>query len=91
MLNVRQVEQPECATGDTASPTTVAWAGDSNAAMWAAGVEQVATRRHWRLETLTKSGCPSPNLPTKITIASGREYRQLRRRPHRHERPGDRH
>jgi hypothetical protein len=74
MRNVRQVEQPECATGDTASPTTVALVGDSNAAMWAPGFERVATQRHWRLQTLTKSGCPLLTLPNTITIASGRKY-----------------
>jgi hypothetical protein len=74
MVEYLQVEQPECAMDDTASPTTVALIGDSNATMWAPGFERVATQRHWRLETLTKSGCPLLKLPTTITIASGREY-----------------
>ena len=57
-----QVGQPECATGDTASPTTVALIGDSGAAMWSRAFEQIATQRRWRLETLTKMGCPVLNL-----------------------------
>jgi peptidoglycan/LPS O-acetylase OafA/YrhL len=50
--------QPECATGDTASTTTVALVGDSHAAMWNPAFQQAATQRHWRLETLTKMACP---------------------------------
>ncbi len=34
MRSAWQVRQPECATGDTASSTTVAVVGDSDAAMW---------------------------------------------------------
>ena len=58
-----EVGQPECATGDTASSTTVALVGDSNAAMWSRAFQQVAEQRHWRLETLAKEGCPVLNLP----------------------------
>jgi peptidoglycan/LPS O-acetylase OafA/YrhL len=50
--------QPECATGDTASATTVALVGDSHAAMWNPAFQQAASQRHWRLETLAKSACP---------------------------------
>jgi peptidoglycan/LPS O-acetylase OafA/YrhL len=50
--------QPECATGDTTSSTTVALVGDSNAAMWGQAFQQVAQDRRWRLETLTRQGCP---------------------------------
>ena len=54
--------QPECASGDTASTTTVALIGDSHAAMWTPGFQQVAEQRHWRLETLAKAACPVMNL-----------------------------
>ena len=53
-----QVKQPECASGDTASATTVAVVGDSNAAMWNQGFRKVADQRRWRLEMLVKAGCP---------------------------------
>jgi peptidoglycan/LPS O-acetylase OafA/YrhL len=59
-----QVEQPDCATGDAASTTTVAVVGDSQAAMWSPAFRQVAEQRHWRLEMLTKAGCPLMDLPT---------------------------
>jgi peptidoglycan/LPS O-acetylase OafA/YrhL len=55
--------QPECATGDTASTTTVALVGDSQATMWAPAFQQVAEQRRWRLETMGKGACPLMNLP----------------------------
>jgi peptidoglycan/LPS O-acetylase OafA/YrhL len=58
-----QTGQPECATGDTASTTTVALVGDSHAAMWNPAFQQVAEQRRWRLETLEREGCPLMNLP----------------------------
>lgn len=58
-----EVGQPECAMGDTESLTTVALVGDSTAAMWTPGFEKAAELRHWRLEMLTKMGCPLLNLP----------------------------
>ncbi|GBE67527.1 acyltransferase [Mycobacterium sp. MFM001] len=63
LRNFLQVEQPECATGDTTSATTVALIGDSNAAMWSPAFQRVAEQRHWRLETLDKAGCPLIDLP----------------------------
>jgi len=50
--------QPECATGDTASTTTVALVGDSHAAMWNPAFQQIGAQRHWRLEMLGKLACP---------------------------------
>ena len=58
-----EVGQPECATGDTASTTTVALVGDSNAAMWNPAFQQVAAQRHWRLEILGRVGCPLMDVP----------------------------
>jgi hypothetical protein len=62
--DLSEVGQPECAMGDTASTTTMALVGDSNAAMWTPGFQQVAIERHWRLEMLAKGGCPLLDLPT---------------------------
>jgi peptidoglycan/LPS O-acetylase OafA/YrhL len=74
MRNFTQDGQPECATGDTSSPTTVALVGDSTAVMWNPALQQIATQRHWRLEMLAKAGCPlldlhiiSPNLHREYT------------------------
>ncbi len=63
--------QPECTTGDTASPTTVALVGDSHAAMWNPALEQLATQRHWRLETMAKGACPLIDLPITNHLFSG--------------------
>ena len=68
-----EVGQPECAMGDTASPTTVALIGDSNAAMWTPGFQQAAAHRHWRLELLAKAACPMLDLFTWNPVAE-REY-----------------
>ncbi|MFI5511719.1 acyltransferase family protein [Mycobacterium sp. NPDC051804] len=57
-----EVGQPDCAAGDTTSATTVALLGDSNATMWSPAFDEVATQKGWRLETLTKSGCPPMDL-----------------------------
>ena len=62
LLDPFQSVQPECATGDIGSATTVALVGDSFAAMWHPALENAATQQHWRLETLTRSVCPMLNL-----------------------------
>lgn len=69
----RDVGQAECASGDTASPTTVALVGDSHVAMWQPAFEELAEQRHWRLETMAKVTCPLQEL--RITSPYlGREY-----------------
>jgi peptidoglycan/LPS O-acetylase OafA/YrhL len=69
----QEVGQAECASGDTASATTVALVGDSHAAMWNPPLEPVAEQRHWRLETLGKVTCPLMDLPITSPYL-GREY-----------------
>ena len=73
VLGYFEVVPPECATGETASNTTVALIGDSNAAMWGPAFDKLAAQRHWRLETLTKGVCPMLDLPITNPIVS-REY-----------------
>jgi peptidoglycan/LPS O-acetylase OafA/YrhL len=58
-----QSGQPECASGDTASSTTVALVGDSHAAMWHPAFRTAAEQRRWRLETMAKGACPLMDLP----------------------------
>jgi len=64
VLSWRDVAQPDCVSGDTSSPTTVALVGDSHAAMWQPALEPVARERHWRLQTMSKVLCPFLDLPT---------------------------
>ncbi|MGW3543015.1 acyltransferase family protein [Nocardia niigatensis] len=69
----RDVGQPECASGNSDSDTTVALVGDSHAAMWSPALEPIAAARGWRLETMAKVTCPLLDL----TITSpylDREY-----------------
>ena len=73
MRSFLETGQPECATGDTDSTTTVALIGDSNAVMWNPAMELSAQRWHWRLETLAKASCPVLDLPIILPIA-GRPY-----------------
>ncbi|OBF46549.1 acyltransferase [Mycobacterium sp. 852002-50816_SCH5313054-b] len=68
LRNIAEVGQPECATGDTASTTTIALAGDSNAAMWNPALQQIAGQRRWRLETLAKGACPLMDLPSSVPL-----------------------
>ncbi|MFD6062319.1 peptidoglycan/LPS O-acetylase OafA/YrhL [Rhodococcus wratislaviensis] len=68
-----EVGQDECASGDVASPTTVALVGDSHAAMWAPAFESAAEQNHWRLETMGKVTCPLLDLPLTSPYL-GREY-----------------
>jgi peptidoglycan/LPS O-acetylase OafA/YrhL len=46
-----------CAFGDPRAPRTVVLFGDSHAAQWFPALERLAFERHWRLVSLTKSGC----------------------------------
>ncbi|ORB90802.1 acyltransferase family protein [Mycobacterium persicum] len=69
----REVGQRECASADTASATTIALVGDSHAAMWDPALQQAATQRHWRLETLGKVTCPLLDLPI-VSPYLGRRY-----------------
>ncbi|WP_343577292.1 acyltransferase family protein [Mycobacterium sp.] len=62
--------QPECATGNTASTTTVALVGDSQAAMWNPAFQQIAERRPWRLEMMAKMGCPLIDVPITNSLFS---------------------
>jgi len=71
--NIFQVTQPECAAGDTVSPTTVALVGDSHAGMLSPALQQIAAQRRWRLETLAKGACPLLDLRF-ISAAIRREY-----------------
>ncbi|WP_370462693.1 acyltransferase family protein [Mycobacterium sp. Marseille-P9652] len=73
LLSFFEIRQPECATGDATSTSTIALVGDSNAEMWRPALQHVAEQRRWRLETMTKVACPLLNLPIRNPVF-GREY-----------------
>ena len=70
LLKLFQISQPECASGDTDSATSVALVGDSHAAMWRPALQQVAEQRGWRLETMTKANCPLMSVPITNPVRS---------------------
>ena len=58
-----QVTAKECVYGDTASARLIVLFGDSHAAQWFPALQEISLRNHWRLEVLTKKGCPTADIP----------------------------
>jgi peptidoglycan/LPS O-acetylase OafA/YrhL len=69
----RDLGQPECISGDSSAPTTVALIGDSHAAMWEPGLDPVGQQRHWRVQMMSKITCPPQELPITSPYL-GREF-----------------
>jgi peptidoglycan/LPS O-acetylase OafA/YrhL len=58
-----QTAPSHCVYGDTTSKVEIAIVGDSHAAEWVPALQQIATSRHWKLLTYTKSGCHFATTP----------------------------
>ena len=58
----------KCEYGDLTSSVVVGLFGDSHAAQWFSALEKVAIKRHWKLITYTKSGCPPADIPTYSSV-----------------------
>jgi peptidoglycan/LPS O-acetylase OafA/YrhL len=74
-LDFGTTESPPCVYGDPNSPTTAILFGDSHAAQWLPALQRIAAANDWRLESLTKSGCP----PVPLTVWNAplnRSYRE---------------
>ena len=56
--------KPTCIFGDTSAKPSIALIGDSHAAQWFPAFNKLATDRHWKLYTFTKSSCPATYLAT---------------------------
>lgn len=56
-------ESGECTYGDINSKTTIVLYGDSHAAQWFPALEVLANERGFKLVSLTKSACPSVDVP----------------------------
>ena len=63
ILSNGQVTAKECVYGDTASARLIVLFGDSHAAQWFPALQEISLRNHWRLEVLTKKGCPTADIP----------------------------
>lgn len=74
-LDPDQVAFGTCAYADTGSDTTIVLFGDSHAAQWFPTLERLALERGWRLVSLTKSACPSVDVPIWSSLFN-RAYRE---------------
>lgn len=61
--NYGETESGYCTYGDINSKTTVVLYGDSHAAQWFPALEVLANERGFKLVSLTKSACPSVDVP----------------------------
>jgi peptidoglycan/LPS O-acetylase OafA/YrhL len=57
-------EPGKCVFGDVDAAATVVLMGDSHAAQWFPALDALGREQHWRLVSMTKSGCP----PAEATI-----------------------
>ena len=64
-----------CVYGDAASSTVIGLYGDSHAAEWFPAFEKIAIKRHWKLITYTKRGCPPVDIPTYSKVL-GKNYQE---------------
>jgi peptidoglycan/LPS O-acetylase OafA/YrhL len=63
ILSNGQVHAKECVYGDPTSNQLIVLFGDSHAAQWFPALDDMSVRNHWRLEVLTKKGCPTADIP----------------------------
>ena len=61
--NYGETKSGDCTYGDINSKTTVVLYGDSHAAQWFPALEALANDRRFKLVSLTKSACPSVDVP----------------------------
>jgi peptidoglycan/LPS O-acetylase OafA/YrhL len=61
--NYGEIKSGECIYGDKNSKKTIVLYGDSHAAQWFPALEQLANDRAYKLVSLTKSACPSVDVP----------------------------
>lgn len=60
---------PDCTYGDEAGAGTMVLFGDSHAAQWFTPMNEVAKKEGRKLVSLTKSSCPSVDIPVKGTLS----------------------
>ena len=69
------IRPKNCVFGDKESSIVVGLYGDSHAAQWFPSLEKVAIKRHWKLITYTKRGCPPADIPTYSSVL-GKVYKE---------------
>ena len=60
------VPPARCVYGDPDGVKTIVLFGDSHAAQWFPALERISKERHWRLLSMTKSGCTSVDVPVWV-------------------------
>lgn len=69
------VDLPDCVFGAQDGMRTVVLWGDSHAVNWFPALDRLAHERGWRLLALTKSGCPSLDMPVWNDVLR-RDYKE---------------
>ena len=83
-LDFDEVEVKDCAFGAVRSDSRVALFGDSHAAQWFPALERIASKSTFRLETYTKSACPSVDVSSRLNDAPYQACLEWRDRVMRH-------
>jgi len=71
-LPVEVLEPQDCVYGDPNSSTRVVLFGDSHAAQWFPAMRALADEHGWRLDVITKSGCPTALISQANALRDGR-------------------
>jgi hypothetical protein len=77
--NVSQVSIPKnCTFGNLGAQNAIVLFGDSHAEQWFPALERLALENHWRLISITKSGCPAASVVPYLDNLR-RPYRECER------------
>jgi peptidoglycan/LPS O-acetylase OafA/YrhL len=71
-LVVEELEPRTCVYGDQSSATHVLLFGDSHAAQWFPAMKALAETKGWKLDVMTKSGCPTAAISQNNQLRDGR-------------------
>ncbi len=71
-LVVEELEPRTCTYGNQASETHVLLFGDSHAAQWFPAMKALAEAKGWKLDVMTKSGCPTAAISQNNQLRDGR-------------------
>jgi peptidoglycan/LPS O-acetylase OafA/YrhL len=69
-VSKRNAKPRPCTYGDEAGTKLVVLVGDSHAAQWLPALQALATRRHWKIITETKSSCAFMDVERGIGVAA---------------------